>query len=217
MWIAKFRNWHKTCLIRPLCVKYKVTDMVYMINSWDEKGQFYYTELHILQGTEENKKQFVKDMQKDPATIKVEIKGNHIFTLNKIKGKTDIFAPVFDQRIIYVKPVIQHTDGYETWELACWEKGPLMKIMKVPDFEMKIVSVEEKPLGDIFLPQIQPKLPKKQKEAIELAIKEGYYQTPRKIHLQKLAEISKIKKQTLQENLTKAENKLIPFLTGQTG
>jgi predicted DNA binding protein len=213
MWIAKFRNWHKTCLIRPLCVKYKVTDMVYMINSWSEKEQFYYTELHLLQGSEENKKQFIKDMRKDPATIKVEIKGDHIFTLNKIKGSTDIYAPVFNQKLIYIKPVIQHTDGYETWEVACWDKESLMKIMKIPDFNMKLTSIEEKPLGEIFLPQIQPKLSRKQKETIELAVKEGYYRNPRKITLQKLAEITKIKKQTLQEHLTRAENKLIPFLT----
>ena len=60
--------------------------------------------------------------------------------------------------------------------------------------------------------QLHPKLSPKQKEAVELAVKEGYYNYPRKIDLEGLAKLSKVKRQTYQENLRRAEKKLVPFL-----
>ena len=213
MWIAKFKIWHKNCLLRPRCIKYKVTDFVYLINSWEEKKRFYYTELHILQGKEEDKKKFVKDLKKEKVIKKLEQKGNYIFTLNEESLQKQYYSPVFNPKIIQVKPVAQRTDGYEDWELASWDKEILMKIIDVPVFDVELKSVEESKLSDIFLPQIYPKLSARQREAIELAVKSGYYNYPRRIHLEKLADISKVKRQKFQENLRKAEKKLIPFLT----
>lgn len=214
MWVAKFKNWHKTCLIRPLCVKYKVTDFVYLLNSWTKGKRFYYTELHILEGEEENKKKFLREFKKDKSIVKFEVEGNLVFTLNVLTGKhSQVYSYVFNSKLIYVKPVVQRIDGFEDWELACWEKKPLMEVMKIPFFDMKLISVEYIKGVNLFLPQIQPKISLKQKSALGLAIKEGYYLFPRKINLDKLAKKSKVSKQTFQENIRKAENKLIPFLT----
>jgi len=63
------------------------------------------------------------------------------------------------------------------------------------------------------LPHIMPKLSNKQKEAIQLAVKEGYFDFPRKINLEGIAKRMKISKQTLQQHLRIAEKKLVPFLT----
>jgi predicted DNA binding protein len=213
MWVAKFKIWHKNCLLRPKCVKHKVTDFVYLINSWKEKKKFYYTESHILQGTEENKRKFIKDLKKEKSIKKLEQRGDYIFTLNEEPIEKQYYSPAFDPKIIQVKPVAQRADGFEDWELACWDKDTLMKIMDVPVFEVELIYIKETKLADIFLPHIYPKLSPKQKEAIELAVKHGYYQYPRKIDLEKLAEIAKVKRQTYQENLRRAEKKLIPFLT----
>lgn len=213
MWVAKFKIWHKNCLLRPRCMKYQVTDFVYLINSWEEKNRFCYTELHILQGKEENKKKFLKDLKKEKSIKKVEQKGNYIFTLNEEPIEKQYYLPVFDPKIIQVKPVSQRSDGFEDWEVASWDKATLMKIMDIPVFRVELKSIENIKLSDIFLPHIYPKIPPKQKEAIELAVKHGYYEYPRRIDLEKLAEIAKVKRQTYQENLRRAERKLIPFLT----
>ncbi|MEM7819301.1 MAG: helix-turn-helix domain-containing protein [Candidatus Aenigmatarchaeota archaeon] len=213
MWVAKFKIWHKNCLLRPRCVKHQITDFVYLINSWTEKNKFYYTELHILQGKEENKRKFVKDLKKEKSIRKFEQRGNYIFTLNEESIEKQYYSPVFDPKIIQVKPVVQRTDGFEDWELACWDKETLIKIMTIPVFNVELIYIKQTKLSDIFLPHIYPKLSPKQKEAIELAIKHGYYEFPRRIKLGKLAEISGVKRQTYQENLRRAEKKLIPFLT----
>src|SRR3989344_2621514 len=213
MWVAKFKIWHKNCLLRPRCIKYKVTDFVYLINSWEEKKRFYYTELHILQGKEEDKKKFVKDLKKEKVIKKLEQKGNYIFTLNEESLQKQYYSPVFNPKRIQVKPVAQRTDGYEDWELASWDREILMKIIDVPVFDVELKSIEESKLSDIFIPHIYPKLSTKQKEAIELAVKSGYYNYPRGIDLEGLARIARVRRQTFQENLRRAEKKLVPFLT----
>jgi len=213
MWIAKFRNWHKTCSIRPLCIKYNITDYVYLLNYWIEGKKFYYTELHLLDGEEENVREFINDFKKDNSLKRIEIIGNQVITLNYLSSNNPlVYSAAFDPKIIYTKPIIQHSDGYETWEVASWDKQTLMKIMDIPDFKMEILFVKKIDGIDIFLPQIQPKIPDKQLKVLKLAIKEGYYKFPRKTNLDKLSKNEKVSKPTFQENLRKAENKLIPFL-----
>jgi len=73
----------------------------------------------------------------------------------------------------------------------------------------KVLRFEEKNIDDIYILRLLPGLPKKQKDAISLAYKSGYYQFPKKTNLNKLAKVSK---QTFQENLKKAEAKLMPLL-----
>ena len=55
-----------------------------------------------------------------------------------------------------------------------------------------------------------PNLTQLQKQAIELAIQQGYYRTPRKIDLRKLARIMNLSLSTYQQHLRAAEEKLIP-------
>ena len=88
-----------------------------------------------------------------------------------------------------------------------------MKVTEVPVFDVEIKSIKEEKISDIFFPHIFPKLSPKQKYAIELAVKSGYYEYPRRIDLEGLAKISKVKRQTFQENLRRAEKKIVPFLT----
>ncbi len=213
MWVIKFRNWHKNCILSPRCAKYHITDFVYLLNGWTEKNHYHYTEFHILQGREEQKRKFIRDLKKDKSIQKFEQKGNYIITLNRWPQEREYYSPLFDPKIIQVKPVVVRTDGYEDWELASWDKETLMKIMEIPVFKVKLHSIQNIKLENIFLPHIYPKLSPKQKEAIELAVQEGYYEYPRKIDLEALGKLSKVKRQTFQENLRRAERKLIPFLT----
>lgn len=213
MWLAKFKIKHKNCLLTPKCVKRKVTDLVYVLKAWNDGQHYCYTELHILQGSEENKKKFLRDLKKEKTIIKVEAKGNYIFTLNKEPLEKQYYSPVFDPHLLQPKPIMVSPDGYEYWEMACWDRKPLMDILKVPVFETELKSIQNMKLAEIYLPQIYPKLSPKQKQALELAVKEGYYDYPRRIYLEKLAHIAKVKRQSYQENLRRAEKKLVPFLT----
>ena len=125
------------------------------------------------------------------------------------------YMPLWDKRIIQTKPVIQRTDGTELWEMAAWSKEPLMEILtRLPEeFKIKLKSIEERKLDQLFLPHILPKLSAKQQLILNLAVKEGYYDFPRKINLDGLAKILKLSKPTVQQHLRTAEKKMMPFLT----
>ncbi len=213
MWLAKYKIKHSNCLLVPLCAKYAVTDFVYLINSWKTTHNFFYSELHILQGQETQKKAFFRHLKKIPTITKIEQKGNYVFTLNQELHEKEYYALPFNRQLIQVKPIAVKPDGFEYWELASWDKKPLMQILEVPVFNVTIRSLTRTKIDELFLPTLLPKLSPKQKLALQLAVKEGYYGYPRKIDLEGLAKIAKVKRQTLQENLRRAEKKLIPFLT----
>ena len=212
MWIARFRVWHKTCKIRPLCKKYNVTDFVYVIKSWTDKKKFYYVQHHILQGAEQNKKKFVKKFRKIKGVKKLEFKGNCMVTLRE-ESKRESFDPLFDPKIIQTKPVVQRTDGFEDWELASWDKEDVMKIFHINMYQVQLHSIEKRKITDIIFPHLSPDLTTKQKEAIQLATKYGYYNFPRKIDLVNLAKLAGVSRPSYQERLRKAEKKIIPLFT----
>ncbi|MBS3162597.1 helix-turn-helix domain-containing protein [Candidatus Woesearchaeota archaeon] len=210
MWLAKYKVYHKTCLITPLCIKNNVDDYVTLLSSWKEKNRFYYAEMHNAQGKDSDINNFTNDLKIN--CKKLEKKGNTIFTLNEESIEKEFYDPVFDPKIIYTKPVLVSKSGYEIWEMASWEKEALTKVLKVPTFKIEIKSLKAAKLSNIFFPKVCPELSPKQKEALDLAVKEGYYQFPRKIKLEELAKLSHVKRQTFQENLRRGERKLIPFL-----
>ena len=215
MWKAVFQGKHKSCILAPLCKKYKISDFVYLVNAWEEKDAFYYSEAHILQGSEESKKKFIRDLKKEQSMIRFEQRSNFILTLAKKPRWMAAYLPLCDKRIIPIKPVIQKTDGTEHWERACWDKEPLIQILeRLPkEFEIELKSIIQTKLSEIFLPHIMPKLSYKQKEVIELAVKRGYYNFPRKVNLNDLAQELKLSKPTIQQHLRTAEKKVVPFLT----
>lgn len=215
MWKAVFEGSHKSCILAPLCKRHNVTDFVYLVNAWEESNHFYYSEAHILQGSEENKKNFIRDLKKQKSVIKFEQKGNFILTLDKKPSWMAAYMPLWDKKIIQTKPVMQRTDGTELWEMACWDKEPLKNILeRLPEeFKIKLKSIEQTKIDEIFLPHIMPKLSEKQKQVLELAVKKGYFDFPRKINLDGLAKELKLSKQTVQQHLRVAEKKIVPFLT----
>ena len=119
----------------------------------------------------------------------------------------------YTPKIIFIKPVLINSGGYELWELASWEKEELTRFIekvkeKIKDF--KLLKLHNIPIDNIFFPKLMPDLTTKQKRAIELAIEEGYYQTPRKTNLRKLAKYMRVSLATYQQHLRVAEEKLIP-------
>lgn len=212
MWVARFKVWHKSCQIRPLCKKHDVTDFVYVLKNWKLRGRFYYVQYHILQGKEIDLKKFVYDFRKIHGVLKLEYRANCMLTLREESIRKS-FDPIFNPHIIQVKPVVQRTDGFEDWELASWNKKELMHILKVPIYSVKLTFIERRKMTDIILPHLSPELTSKQRAAIHLAVRHGYYNFPRKIDLVHLSRIAGVSRPAFQERLRKAEKKIIPFIT----
>lgn len=115
------------------------------------------------------------------------------------------------------KPVHVSTDGWEYWEVACIDRSELNKIVQtsIKHYHGKLFSLKKEILQDVASFRFSMTLPPKQREAIEVAFKEGYYDYPRKIELQKLAKHTKKAYSTYQENLRKAEGRIVDYFLKQ--
>jgi len=216
MWYLKFKIRHKDCILAPLAEKYNLGIEFYPLGHYQEGKYIYTLAIHMLRGDEKDIKKYLRELKKNPKVVRIEI-SKVIFTLTKEKASIGTYQVIYNPKLLYVTPGYNSEDGYETWEVACWDRKPLEKLIKVMEKAstttyFKILRFEEKDIDDIYLLRLFPELPKKQKEAIELAYKAGYYQFPKQTNLDKLAKLTKVSKQTFQENLKKAEAKLMPLL-----
>lgn len=216
MWHLKFKVKHSDCIFAPLAEKHKVSIEFYPLREYRERGFLFTSAVHIANGRESDIKRYLGDLKKNSKIIELEI-SKVIFTLTKIKDTDKTYESIYSPKLLYVSPGYNSSDGFETWDVASWDRKELEKIIKTIEKAktteyFEILRFEEKNLDEIYILQLFPKFPEKQKEAMELAYSEGYYKYPRKINLDKLARKAKVSKQTFQENLKKAENRLMPLL-----
>ena len=204
MWLTKIRLKHK-CLFGDNCEKAKATCVNFSFN-WYKKGSSYYVH-HFGTVHGDNYKTLLDLFRKDKRTHYFEFDGNTFFIVEK-RTKREIPGMFISPEIIYTKPVTVDIKGYETWELAALNKIILMKFIKrFKNFE--ILKMERTKLRDIYFPRLSPDLSPGQRNAMDLAMREGYYEFPKNIELEKLAEISKVSRATFREHLRKAERKVL--------
>ncbi len=216
MWHLKFKYRHSDCIFAPLVEKYNLNIEFYPLGHYIKDNWVYTSATQIIKGDEKNVKRYLKELTKNTNVVKLEV-SKVIFTLTKEKSSLKTYQAIYNPKFIYVSPVYNSSDGFEILEIACWERKPLGDLIKI--FEkaptttyFEVLRFEEKKIEDVYVFGLFPGLPEKQKKAIELAYKNGYYQFPKKTNLDRLAKIAKISKSTFQENLKKAEAKLMPLL-----
>ncbi|MFH0936105.1 MAG: helix-turn-helix domain-containing protein [Candidatus Woesearchaeota archaeon] len=211
MWIAKIKYKHD-CIIGNRCQRFKVTLQSIAFSVFKEKNKVITSSMHYVSGDSKNIDFFIRDLEKDKNVIKLERKGDTFFLLENTKTKVVKF---YTPKLIFIKPVLIDQEGYETWEIGSWEKGELSNFINKVKKEIKyfkLLKFNRINIDNVFFPRLMPNLTVKQKRAIELAIQEKYYQTPRKIDLRKLAKIMGVSLATYQQHLRVAEEKLIPNL-----
>lgn len=211
MWIAKIKLKHK-CMLGDRCKRFKVTLQSVAFSVFKEKGNTITSSMHYMSGVPKNIDNFVKDLKKDKKVIKIERKGNTFFLLEKAEIKAVAF---YTPKIIFIKPVLVNSDGYEIWEIGSWEKEEVSRFINNVERQIKdfhLLKFYQIAINTVFFPKLMPQLTDKQKQAVELAIEEGYYKTPRKIGLRKLAKLMGVSLATFEQHLRSAEEKLIPNL-----
>ncbi len=209
MWIAKFRLVHD-CIFLNRCKKFKVNLQSVPLTVFKINGKVATSSIHHASGDKNAIQEFIKDLKKERRITKIEQKGDTVFVVEKTETQAIRF---YNPKIIFVKPVLMSKNGSELWEIASWEKEALTDFMshvsnKVGKVEL--IKLVQEPIDNVFFPRLMPNLTKSQKQALDLAIEEGYYQTPRRTNLRKLAKIMQIALSTYQKHLRKAEQKLIP-------
>ncbi|MBI4452821.1 helix-turn-helix domain-containing protein [Candidatus Woesearchaeota archaeon] len=216
MWITKLKLKHEDCPIVNRCVKFNILVLSYPSTWYEKNGKRFATTTCYFQSNDESqKKKFIEDLKADRRITNLEVSGD-VFTYEINLGKEGEHVMLYhNKNIIFVKPAVNHYDGHEYWEVACWKREELEKFIKELKAHMdvcEILKLENSPLTDIYFPNVMPKLSKSQKEALEIAYINGYYSYPRKVTLEQLAKIAKKGISTFQEHLRKAELKLLPVI-----
>lgn len=215
MWLLKYQFRHKDCKYLPIARKLGIVLYIYPLNSFSKGENFYTTALHTIEGNKKGIKSYMDYLKK--ISVKMEkISENSAFTLTVMKENLEYYKTLYRPLFFYPIPVI-HDGEKETGEIACWDDKPLRELVKVMQKSentefFKMIKLKDEILKDIFLFRVMPKLTEKQRNAFDLAIKEGYYNYPRKINLEKLSNLMKISKSNYHEILRRAESNILKFL-----
>jgi len=123
-------------------------------------------------------------------------------------NKTSSYDSVLKNNCLYTSPVTQR-EGYEVYEVITENPRELVKLMENLDEigEVKLFSIGRlNPEENVF------KLTDKQINALQSAVSHNLYDWPRKVNLEEVSALIGMKRRTFQENLRKAEAKLLPYL-----
>lgn len=213
MWIAKFRL-RDDDIYSPLCVKYKIEFFAYPFTFFKKNNKINLIVAGTLYGDENSKKTFVKDLKKDKRVKRIERSKDFILVHAihpLIRETMTEITTFYNPQYIHIKPVHVSSDGWEYWQVGCLDRNELNKLIRAAEkhYNGELFSIKEENLNSISTLNIFPDLTDKQKQALELAFREGYYEYPKRITIPKLAELAKCSYSTFQEHLKKAEKKVI--------
>jgi predicted DNA binding protein len=215
MWLAKFTFTHD-CILGNRAKKFGLELQGINFSTFMQGSKVLNSSMFSMTGETNAKNRFIKDLQKDKSVARIERKADTFFLLEHQENKA---AGFHNPRILFVKPVLVEKNGWEIWEIASWDREDLARFIRKVKTKMatfKLIKFVRIPIDDVYFPRLLPDLTEKQKFAIELATREGYYTTPRKTDMRTLAKIAKISLATYQEHLRRAEEKLIPHLLNYT-
>lgn len=210
MWIAKIKYDSKKTLIGSNALKHNISVFGFPISNYKQAPWIFVNVVGTMFGNEANKNNFIKSLKKEKRVLDLEVNGD--FVIGTIKDP-DYMHSYYDKGVFHVAPAFISNEGYQIVSLGSFNRELLMKITDdlEKEYNGELLSIKNKNTKSISIVKMEPELTKKQKDAISLAIRKGYYNVPRKISVDKLAEIAKLSFSTFQVHLRKAESKLIPF------
>ena len=214
MWVAKFKLRDDEDIYSPLCIKHKVTFSATPHTNYIKSGKINLLASGIISGSEQDKINFIQDLKKDKRIKNIETHKDYLFVHAQHPASRESRAEIkifYNPEYILVKPVKVSSDGWEYWEIACINRTELNKVVSasVKYYHGELISIKNEKLKRIVSTEFMPDLTEKQLETLNLAYKSGYYKYPRKLTIQQLANDLKKSYSTFQENLRKAENKIM--------
>ena len=193
-----------------MAIKHKISLSGYPLSYYKKGNCLHVIACGIMFGKDKNKEELIKDAKIQPELINIEQNKDFII----LTTKQPLFAePTYNPKIIRVSPVIiNHKEKMHTWELASFEKELLTRVYTFAKkhYNAQMLYLKQTKLSNISITNILPELTSKQMRALEIAVNNGYYNYPKNIKMEKLAEIMGISYSTYQAHLKKTEHRIIP-------
>ena len=210
MWVARIHINSKGTLIGSETPRYNITLLGFPLSYYYEKEWVVVHIAGTIFGKQKDKVNFVKALRKEKRTVHFEV--NDDFFIGVIKDPF-FTQSIYNKEIIHIEPAFISDKGYEIIHIGCFDRKPLTKAIMLlkKKYRAELLSLQYKKIKSISVIRIHPELTKKQKAAMALAIKHGYYHSPRRTDVQQLAALSGLSYATYQVHLRKAEAKLLPY------
>jgi len=211
MWVAKMKISSKGTLIGSRAEKYGIDWYGYPVSFVPNGNWITLTIVGRIIGDKTDKKKFINELKKQDRILNIE--QNEDFIITVVKDPISMKF-MYNEKIIHIEPALISHKGYEIVNIASFERKLLENAFSVLKREHngELLSIQNRKLSGATIMKVASNLTKKQQDAIDLAIKHGYYNSPRKISVEKLAKIAKLSFSTYQVHLRKAESKLMPQL-----
>lgn len=213
MWVARFSFKASKALIGGIAVRNKVSLHVYPFYI-QECAEGVRVSFFIIFNQDAPEK-FVSDLKKSKRTVYCYSKRNIL--------QGQIIEPLghgvyYNPEIVHLRPwVVDAEKNVEHFVVASRRRKCIERIAE---------SIKEKHLGrmdyvrwkdvhQFFIIDVVSNVTQKQREALDIALKHGYYDYPKRTDLRALARIMKVSYATYQAHLKKAEKRLLPRLAGE--
>jgi predicted DNA binding protein len=221
LWTAKLRAYDQGNLLGSRARKFKLTIYYYPINHYEQDGIYYFIAMGLVKGTPQNIRKCFRELRKTTAVkqgryiARLEVNKETFLSVTAQKSSVESRKLVrffYNPSIIHINPAVIHPDGSEEWDVCSFNKADLERIITIGEhlYNLQLVSLRRANVTNLHIVSASPRLSRRQKTVLELAIKKGYYRYPRSVGLAGLAKESGISVSTFQAHLRKAENKVIP-------
>ena len=185
--------------------------------SWAyEKKGIFVNYSGVLFGDEKSKRGFVRDWKRDKSGFLLGIEMNGDFFIGKVieplAGKD-----MYSRNVIYTRPWLIEESGRQVIVASAFEKKYLDGFIGVMEkyHDIKIDYIRKEKIRNVSFAMNAPDLTERQKWAMDLAVKRGYYDYPRKVSIKEMAERSGLGFATFHGHLRKAERVMMPFWFGR--
>lgn len=220
MWTLKFRAKEEWNIYNSRTIKFNCNLQFYSRNYYIKGKNIYFINSGILSGKDANKKKFFLDLKKDKKIKELEINNDFFISVyceTLTSERINALKAVYNEKLIFLKPVIFDSEGWEEWEVSSFDRADLEKIIKEAEklgaVNFELLFLKEQKIKDLMIYSVMPDLTDKQKDVFLLAVKSGYYGYPRGAKLKDLAKEVGLSLSTFQFHLAKAEAKLMPFFS----
>jgi len=122
----------------------------------------------------------------------------------KFRGDPELIFPIVPATGI----TMWKKEGYEVYDVITEDPKKLVKVLN----ELEDIGEAKLFLVGRISQDYSFKLTEKQANAIQLAVSHNFYDWPRKVSLDEVSAMVGMKRRTFQENLRKAESKIMPHL-----
>lgn len=211
MWVVKIELDGSESLLGSNTIKNNVTIRGYPLSHHTKDGKSYVYLAGEVFGEEKNVNKFISDLKKNKEILNLERKERFVVALVE---KDSFFSVFYNPYFIFISPVIIKNDGKNIFEMGSFKREELVHFIDLTEkkYGSKLIYIKQKSIKDISIISPYPDVTPKQREIFEIALKEGYYEFPKRTSINKITKIKNISFSTCRTHLKKAEKKMLQFV-----